>query len=385
VAPCVYRLLGSVTGTNEQCYDGITRLASQICGTPIALISLVDENRQWSKSRVGLDATETPREVAFYAHANLKDELLEVPNALEDERFADNPLTATDPNIRLYAGAPLVDHEGHALGRLCVIDRIPRKLSPQQAESLRALSRQVVAQMELQSRVREPAAANDKLKEVDKLTSEFLATMSHEIRTPMHGVIGMTELLLDTKLDERQRHYAATVLSSGESLLRIINDILDFSKIEAGRLHFETVDFNLHQNVEQVVEMLSTRANQKKLDLACLIYPDVPALLRGDPGRFRQVLTNLLANALKFTEHGGVVVRVSAGPCTESEASLRVEVSDTGIGIAKETQGRLFKPFTQGDASTTRKYGGTGLGLTISRQLVERMRGQIGLESDPGK
>jgi two-component system, sensor histidine kinase and response regulator len=225
----------------------------------------------------------------------------------------------------------------------------------------------------------------EELKKADKAKNEFLANMSHEIRTPMNAVMGLTELVLGSELDDIQRDYLSTVMDSAESLLSVINDILDFSKIEAGMLKFEDVEFQLYDTVGDTVRAQALRAQRKELELVCFIDPAIPFSLKGDPGRLRQVLMNLIGNAIKFTEAGEVVVRVEQKADENGQLMLGFSVSDTGIGVAQDKIESIFEPFEQADMSTTREFGGTGLGLAICHKLVSLMGGRIDVDSEPGR
>ncbi len=283
-----------------------------------------------------------------------------VESTVEDEVFWRKDGTSLPV---AYTATPVRDRNGEVMGTVVVFSDITKRKAAEKA---------------LQD-------AKEEAERVSQLKSSFLANMSHEIRTPMNGVIGMTSLLLDTPLNAEQRDYTETVRASGDALLGIINDILDFSKIEAGKLTLETHDFNVQEVVESTLGLLAGQAQKKRVELVGMTDPAVPIYLRGDSTRLRQVLTNLIGNAIKFTSQGEVSVRVSLEQATEADATLSFRVRDSGIGIPPEAQRQLFQAFVQADGSTTRKFGGTGLGLAICKQLVERMGGQIGVESEAGK
>jgi signal transduction histidine kinase len=382
---------------SDPAFDDLATLASYICGTPIAVVSLVDSDRQWFKAKVGLDASETRRDVSFCGHAIMADDLFIVEDALADDRFADNPLVTSEPHIRFYAGAKLMTSDGYAVGSLCVIDHQPRQLTPAQADALRVLSRQVVAQLEIRRNMLQMAeiiaerkqteelkAAKQAAEAASRAKSEFLGNISHELRTPMNAIIGMTELVLDSPLSLEQRENLSMVKASADSLLSLVSDMLDFSEIESGKVELDVVEFFLRDTFEGVIRTMSPRAREKGLGLTCHIRPDVPDLLSGDPERLRQITGHLVSNAIKFTERGGIVIEVETGMQLRNGILLHCSVADTGIGIPAERQRTIFDVFTQADGSTTRRYGGTGLGLTICARLAEQMGGRIWVDSEPG-
>src|ERR671932_1362227 len=320
--------------SEEAAFDDLTALASYICGTPIALVSLVDANRQWFKSKVGLEATETPRELAFCAHAIVSpSEPLIVPNALEDERFATNPLVLSDPNIRFYTGVPLVTPDNYPVGTLCVIDRIPRRLTSEQIEALMALGRQVITQMELR-------LALEKEKEVNELKSRFISMTSHEFRTPLTSILGSSELLeyySKKWTEEKKISHLHRIQTNVQRLTHLLDDVLLIGKADAGRLDFKPESINLEQFCLNLVEELQlSLSNQHTLTFVsqgqCTdAYMDERLL--------RHIFNNLLSNAINYSPAGGTVHFQLT--CQDGKAIFQIR--DEGIGIPPEDLKRLFE------------------------------------------
>lgn len=373
----------------EEAYDDIVRIASQICETPIALVSFVGAERQWFKARVGLDATETPRDLAFCAHAILQEQVFEVPNALEDSRFATNPLVTADPSIRFYAGAPLDAPGGLRLGTLCVIDMEPRQLSEGQRAALAALARQVVSQLELRLHLSKERALRDQREKVigelevmSEFKSRLVATVSHEMRSPLTSMLGSLRLLEEGiygELPAEAKSAVEVAARNAGRLARLSDDLLDLQSLQACAGPTEQVRIETSELLHAVRdELLNFRP---EIEIKVEFDPTAPATMTGDPDRLRQVLINLTANALRFSPAGGrVTLRSLAG----SDRALRLEVQDQGPGISLEDQAKLFLPFSQvGD--TKHHSGGAGLGLAISHSIVVLHEGRIGCESEPGQ
>lgn len=357
----------------EDEFDGIVELISEICDTPIALISLVDGHRQWFKARVGLEAQETQKEIAFCAHALLQNEVMIVKDALQDERFKNNPLVVGDPHIRFYAGAPLKTDDGFNLGTLCVIDKKSRDLTERQVNVLKKLAKQVVRLFEM------------RIKLLKSEKSEFLSKMSHEIRTPINGIVGLTDLMLGFDLPKEQRIRAEQVKSCSHDLLRIVDHIFDFSQFEDGKIELENVEFSLKKILSEVGISMGYLASRKNLHISRRIGLEVPDKVFGDPVRLRQTLLHLVGNAIKFTQKGHITLKCQLKASLNQGESLRFEIHDTGVGISRAAKENLFQSFTQADNTVSRSFGGVGLGLAISKELIYLMNGTIGFESEEGK
>jgi len=361
----------------EEAYDDLTFLAAQICETPISLVSLVDQSRQWFKSHHGLDARETPREYAFCGHAIHQDDILIVEDTRLDERFNDNPLVTDEPNIRFYAGAPLIFENDIRIGTLCIIDTKSRTLTQQQQLSLQALSRQVVAQLELRVKLEEMSA-------VDKAKDDFLSVVSHELRTPMTSVHSALKILKHelANLDEPIRSMVDVASRNSDQLLKIVNDILDLSAMKVGKLKIDSSEVDLIEVVKNSLELNQAYINKFGCEAELNFPENVTAILvDGDEQRLLQVATNLISNAAKFSKKKGKIVVALE---IDNEV-VTFSVTDFGAGITSEDQDRLFKKFQRLGYDTNQHQPGTGLGLSITKYILKAHGSEIEFKSVPDK
>ncbi|MBC96784.1 MAG: hypothetical protein CME63_03485 [Halobacteriovoraceae bacterium] len=354
--------------------DALVQLASQIAQTPIALISLVDANRQWFKSKVGLEESETPRDISFCTHAiENKDQLFEIPDALADERFKDNPLVTQEPSIRYYAGHPLKTSKGFNIGTLCVIDTKSNKLTETQRTQIETIAHEIICCIEDRAQI-------SQLKSDLNAKSAFVASMSHELRTPLTSVIGFTDVLSEiidkNPIDIKKAKENLNILkSSSEYLVDLIGDILDFSKLEAKKFNQTKETFSLNKLLKQVYNTLQVQAEKFDVDFSINQSVATPELIYGDPTLLKQVIINLANNAIKFSN--GESVKVNLDLAKSKDDFLRIDFIDTGIGMTPEEVERVFKPFVQANKSIAKKFDGTGLGLAISKEIIDLLGGKI--------
>ncbi|MFD1605567.1 response regulator [Flavobacterium artemisiae] len=367
----------------DHAFNDATKLVSYICGVPIAHISFIDESRQWFKSEIGIGVSEVPREITFCRYTILQSEMVEINDTFLNDRFKDDPNVTGGFKVRFYAGVPLTTPDGYNIGTICAVDHVTKTLNENQRNALSIVAKHVINQLELQTKNIEL----DKQKKIAEKAvfakDSFLANMSHEIRTPLNSIIGFTDLLAQTNLNEVQSEYIDNVQIAGENLLLIVNDILDLSKIESGNLTIDAEPFNLKKTLKHVYNLLKVKV-QKDVEFNLYLDADLPEMVVGDQGRLNQILVNLIGNALKFTVEGEVTASVKMIEQTDNSYSLKFSVKDTGIGIQKNKIKTIFNRFTQGEESTTRTYGGTGLGLNIVKQLIELQQSEIHVKSEMG-
>ncbi len=356
---------------DETAFDELTKIASAICGTDICLISLIDSERQWFKSRVGLDATETPRDIAFCSHAILQDEIFEVPNALEDIRFHDNPLV-TDPEgpeIRFYAGAPLVTDSGFPLGTLCVIDREPLVLNDLQKDTLKVLAHQVIGQLELRLQHR-------RLQRIGRQREQLLALIAHDLRGPFSSILGYSKRLKErasTDSPERIASMADSILGSSHRVFQLLDELLQWSQLQLGRAQGQPEDCSLSELIQSSVDLLQDALDLKNIHLSVAVDSDLHVFT--DSTLYSAVVRNVLANAIKFTPDQG---QIGIESSIENQ-QLVLAIFDNGVGISKEKSNELFGLPVDSEEGTDGEQG-YGLGLNLCKEFIELQGGKIWLD-----
>jgi len=362
----------------EEDFDDIALLASEICQTPMGMVSLIDRDRQWFKAKIGLDVPEAPRELSFCAHTITGDELLEVRDARDDERFSDNPYVTGRLGLRFYAGAPVVLDGLHSVGTVCVVDNQPRTLTASQRRALRSLARHASVQLESRRYARHAGEVAERLRELDQMKDTFLVSVSHEFRTPLSSIAGYLEVLLEGSYEpQTERRFLSVMQRNSTRLLGLVEELLLVSRLTGTGMDLDRTDLDLTEVSRAALESVRGAAEHRDVRLIDRSTGPVPA--RGDARRLGQALEHLLTNAVKFTGAGGEVV-------VQSHDGDRpgVTIADTGMGIADRDLPHVFERFYRGKAAEVMAVPGPGLGLAIVRAIVDAHNGTVKIESEPG-
>lgn len=361
----------------EQAYDDITKIASAICGTSIAVISFVDKDRQWFKSTIGLDAKETPKDVAFCAHAILESSTFVVNDATRDPRFVNNPLVTSEPHIRFYAGAPLKSLEGLNLGTICVIDQKPMQITPEQAEVLQSLSRQVMMLLELRYNLLKMNLVSHELKEANDKINQLVGVVAHDLKNPLGNIYSLTELIEDETSREELDEYIRLIKLSSSNSLEMVQNILEMSAIESGKIQIQKTPQSIHELLKESWNMVAHLARKKAI--THVIQGD-DAEVSVDRQRIIQTFCNLLTNAIKFSHHGSTI---NLSIVTEAE-KLSLSIKDHGVGMSEAQMKNLFDPTKATSTKGTSGESGTGYGLPLVAQIISLHEGTIDVLSEVG-
>lgn len=377
------RYLEILDTINEEIFDNIVQIASAICETPIALISLIDTDRQWFKARIGLDPAETPRDVAFCAHAILGETLFEIPDSRKDERFHDNPLVTGSPNVVFYAGQPLKTSQNHNIGTLCVLDYKPKILTDAQKNLLEKLSKQVVQLMELKVKASELESARKEAVAANQSKLDFIAAISHDIRNPLNSLFGLADILDISETDPEKKIIISQFKNSADIILRIVNDIIDLSRFESQGLQESNRIFALDQTLVSIITFFRAEAKRKGIEFDFFRAPEIRNFYFSDERKIEKILWNLLSNAFKFTSSGKVTFRIETEDKDPTGCKIKITIEDTGPGIAPEVLPNLFQKYASFSPKEV-EMAGSGLGLSIVQSSLNALGGTIETTSQKG-